>query len=402
VPPLSLVRAMPAGAACNIRIFNFFGWRAFAPGKGFRFGRFWKISEPPHRGFRVFPAFVASRRMRGDQWSRRLASFAEPLPNPETHVTNIPILLRASSILRSLHTAATAAASACHRLNPACWIAAAVARRQAGLAIVAVTIAVSCMTDAAAEQVAFQSNGFMLHGCLLLPQGRGPFPTIIFNHGSEKNPEPCGPPALASAYLSRGYIFFTFQRHGHGASPGPYIRDLQEDIWESNQDPKAKERQIVMLQDRSRVAMTGISFGGIQTLLAAEKGLSLRAFVAFAPAAQSWRNRQLQQRLITATRNARAPLFLAQAENDYSLGPSQVLGSIIQGKGFPNAARVYPPFGTTPQQGHWAFAATAAGISIWGPDVFAFLRDVMGPIAPAMGRSPAYAETTTSRVPIRR
>jgi carboxymethylenebutenolidase len=324
-------------------------------------------------------------------------------------VTNVQIFFRASSILRNVPAAAIAAfSSRMRRLALAPWIRAAAARRQAGLAVVGATIAACCMTDAAAEQVTFQSNGFLLHGCILLPQGRGPFPAIIFNHGSEKNPEPCGPPALASAYLKRGYIFFTFQRHGHGASPGPYIRDLQEEIRESNQDPKAKERQIVTLQeghnldvvgavrwlqgrpevDHSRVAMTGISFGGIQTLLAAEKGLGLRAFVAFAPAAQSWRNTQLQQRLITATRNARAPLFLAQAENDYSLGPSEVLGRIIRGKGFPSAAQVYPPFGTTPQQGHWVFATTAAGISIWGPDVFAFLGNAMGPIAPAGYRPP--------------
>lgn len=291
------------------------------------------------------------------------------------------------------------------------------------LAIVGIAMAASWVNDAAAEQLTFQSNGFTLHGCIIRPQGNGPFPAVIFNHGSEKNPEPCGPPALARAYVDRGYLFFTFQRHGHGASPGLYIRDLQRESWDSNQDTRATERQSVALQenhnldvvgavrwlfgrpevDRNRVVMTGISFGGIQTLLTAEKGLGLRAFVAFAPGAQSWKNTQLQQRLTAATRNAKAPLFLAQAENDYSLGPSEVLGRIIREKGYPNDARVYPRFGTTPQQGHWVFATTDAGISIWHPDVFAFLDHVFrghvtGPSAPARDRSPGSAERTTAPV----
>jgi carboxymethylenebutenolidase len=92
----------------------------------------------------------------------------------------------------------------------------------------------------------------------------------------------------------------------------------------------------------------------------------------------SWqKNAALQQRLIRATNNAKAPLFLAQAENDYSLGPSNVLGPIVRDKGPPNVAKVYPPFGTTPQQGHAGFAAAKVGIAIWRADVFEFLNDVM-------------------------
>ncbi|MGC1582802.1 MAG: hypothetical protein WA766_15040, partial [Candidatus Acidiferrales bacterium] len=37
------------------------------------------------------------------------------------------------------------------------------------------------------------------------------------------------------------------------------------------------------------------------------------------PGAMSWRNPALRERLERAVRNAKAPIFLAQAENDYSL-----------------------------------------------------------------------------------
>ena len=142
---------------------------------------------------------------------------------------------------------------------------------------------------------------------------------------------------------------------------------------------------------RSRVIMTGVSYGGIQTLLTAEKGLGIRAFIPFAPGAESWANHALQARLEQAVRNAKAPLFLAQAQNDFSLGPSQVLGPIIRAKGAPNDAKIYPPNGTTHEQGHGGFAVRG-GIPIWSPDVFAFIDAVLG-------NGPARAETPAAAAP---
>jgi dienelactone hydrolase len=120
------------------------------------------------------------------------------------------------------------------------------------------------------------------------------------------------------------------------------------------------------------MAMTGISFGGIQTLLTAEKGLGIRAFVAFAPAAQSW-NPVLAERLKQAVRQAQAPILIIQAQNDYSVEPGEVLGVELRKKGFPNAAKIYPPFGTSAQDGHWGFGARRDGIAVWALDVKAFL-----------------------------
>lgn len=123
--------------------------------------------------------------------------------------------------------------------------------------------------------------------------------------------------------------------------------------------------------------MSGGSYGGIQTLLAAEKGLGLCAFVSFAPAAKSWANTELRKRLLKAVTDAKAPLFLIQAQNDYGLGPSEVLGPVIKRKGHPNQAKIYPPYGTTPQEGHAGFATKEGGIAIWGSDVLDFIRAVI-------------------------
>ena len=58
------------------------------------------------------------------------------------------------------------------------------------LAVVGLLMGASWVSNAAAEQLTFDSNGFRLHGCIMRPQGRGPSLAVIFNHGSEKDPEP--------------------------------------------------------------------------------------------------------------------------------------------------------------------------------------------------------------------
>jgi dienelactone hydrolase len=102
--------------------------------------------------------------------------------------------------------------------------------------------------------------------------------------------------------------------------------------------------------DTNRIVVSGCSFGGIQTLLASEKGLGTRAFIAFAPAAKSWSNGVLQKRLEIAVQNAKAPVFMLQAKSDFSIGPTEVLGKIAKANG--GKAEIYPAFGSTSQDGH--------------------------------------------------
>jgi dienelactone hydrolase len=243
--------------------------------------------------------------------------------------------------------------------------------------------------------VSFPSGDLSLRGFLYKPEGEGPFPSIIWNHGSEKLPGQ--QPDLARFYTKQGFVFFLPHRHGHGRSPGAYIQDLIEKyaaieknrtlvqkymvklLEEHNQDVIAAVEWLKgqPFVDQQRLVMSGGSYGGIQTLLAAEKGLGLRAFVSFAPAAMSWANTELRKRLLKAVNDAKGPLFLIQAQNDYGLGPSEILGPVIKRKGAPNQAKVYPPYGTTPQEGHAGFATTEGGIAIWGSDVLEFFRTVI-------------------------
>jgi carboxymethylenebutenolidase len=235
------------------------------------------------------------------------------------------------------------------------------------------------------EEVVFPSAGRQLHGFLWKPAGSGPFPAIVWNHGSEKLPG--SQPALAAFYTAHSYVFFAPHRRGQGRSPGVSIQDQVADA-----APGARADRMVELQqaevedvaaavnyvkslafvDPARIAISGCSFGGIQTLLAGERDLGVKALVPFAPGAMSWeQNLPLHGLLLHAVDSAQAPIFLIQAENDYNLAPSQALSKEASKKHKDFQSKIYPAFGKGHHDGHWGFCSTAT--DVWGEDVLSFL-----------------------------
>jgi hypothetical protein len=100
------------------------------------------------------------------------------------------------------------------------------------------------------SEVTIPAGQYQLHGCVWSPDVPGPFPVMIFNCGSEKNPAPCGPPDLGYYYQKKGFASFGFQRHGHGASPGEYIMDLQKRIYLSHPFSRnVAQREAIGLQE---------------------------------------------------------------------------------------------------------------------------------------------------------
>jgi len=244
--------------------------------------------------------------------------------------------------------------------------------------------------EAGQSWITFPAGERTLTGFLARPPGSGPFKTIVYNHGSEKKPGT--KPDLAAFFTGHGFVYFVPHRAGHGRSPGVDISDRlagyrgtsnfrAEQVWlleEDNADVVAAVNWLKAqpFVDARRIVMAGFSYGGIQTLLAAEKGLGIGAFIAFAPGAMSWRNTLLRERLLAAIEKATAPLFLIQAANDFSTGPSEVLGPAVRAKGPPSRATLYPEFGSSHLDAHAAFATRTAGTDVWGADVLSFLDAV--------------------------
>jgi len=135
--------------------------------------------------------------------------------------------------------------------------------------------------------------------------------------------------------------------------------------------------------DSTRIAVGGNSFGGILTVFSAARAPGIRAAVASAPAALTWaRAPELRDRLRAAARDARVPIYFFQAENDQDLSPTRELAAEMERAGRPYRLKVYPPFGTTAEEGH---SFGYFGGATYGADVFAFLAEHLGP-APASAR----------------
>src|SRR5215467_4599595 len=99
-------------------------------------------------------------------------------------------------------------------------------------------IAVGCLVGIDAAQAAeapnepeivhFQNEGVVLGGELFKPTGNGPFPAILYNHGSAPGMlNSQASKVIGPLFASKGWVFFMPYRRGQGLSSeaGPYIGD---------------------------------------------------------------------------------------------------------------------------------------------------------------------------------
>jgi len=245
----------------------------------------------------------------------------------------------------------------------------------------------------AADDVVFPSGDITLHGVVYRPEGKGPFPAVVYNHGSAAGMvSKSGFDALGPVFASHGWVFFGPYRRGQGlsASAGPYIGDQIEAAEKNGGISAAAETMVRLLEtdhlndqlaalawlrkqsfvQANRIAVAGTSFGGIETVLGAERGTYCAA-IDSAGGAQSWAEAPALQALMTASvRNAQVPIFFFQAENDFDLSPSKVLSAAMKDARKPYELKIYPPYGATTQDGH---AFGYFGSSVWADDVFRFL-----------------------------
>jgi len=247
------------------------------------------------------------------------------------------------------------------------------------------------------RHVTFKSGDLTLAGYLFKPPGDGPFPAVLWNHGSEPDPGR-GPQfdSVAAIFVPAGFAVFAPMRRGHSDSQGEYIREsidkessrrgqaaglrLGVQLLETSQvDDQLAGLAFLKRQsfvDTTRLIVAGCSFGGIQTIFGATRHVGYRAAVPISPAALSWNNSpDLQARLKDAVSKIDIPTFLIQPAKDASLEPSRVLGPILTRKNAANRVKVFPAVGPDAQQAH-CFGG-AQGMHIWGPEVVAFVQAVV-------------------------
>ncbi len=248
------------------------------------------------------------------------------------------------------------------------------------------------------ETLFYPHDGLTLEAYLYKPDGPGPFPLVVYNHGSavpgeEGHEWPA--PYIARLFVPAGYALLVPERRGYGKSAGvPFSKEVGSD-----RGPRFVERQrreagditaavdYVLANpaftiDRRRIAIVGWSFGGIVTTLAAGTSDRYAAVVLQAPGALNWdRSADLRTALLAAAPKIRAPLACMAAENDATTENARRICAAAQAAGARTVLKIYPPYngpvgrpGNPP--GHALFGP--GGADIWKADVLAFLAGALG------------------------
>lgn len=131
------------------------------------------------------------------------------------------------------------------------------------------------------KKVEFKVGSETLRGKLYVPEGKGPFPGVIFFHGSGGSGGMYFD--LAEKFASKGIIGFAFNYRGAGLSDGVFE---EQTLSMGIEDAKAALEFFISLPelDKKRIGLLGASFGGFLAGLLA-KDFPISSLILFCSAA---------------------------------------------------------------------------------------------------------------------
>lgn len=244
------------------------------------------------------------------------------------------------------------------------------------------------------ETLFYKHDGLTLETYLYLPGGPGPFPMVVYNHGSVaagKEREEWPSPFIARLVVPAGYALLVPERRGYGKSEGnTFAHDIGQDrgprfvarLGAEAGDVNAAVDVVVRTNskiDAKRVVNMGYSFGGIVTTLAsASNGSRYAAVMLQAPGALNWlRSADLRVALTNAAAKIHRPVMCVVAENDATTESAEKICAAARAAGAAATVKIYPAYnggqerpGNAP--GHALFGPM--GLNIWRDDALAFLK----------------------------
>lgn len=254
-------------------------------------------------------------------------------------------------------------------------------------------------TDAAIvkERVWFKNGPLVLEGFLFKPAGKGPFPVVVWNHGSEQNPG-AGTEfeGIANIFVPHGYAVFAPERRGHDESEGEHIAAVRgreagphgheagdalvarllatEQL--SDQMAGVSYMKALPFVDTTRMVVAGCSFGGIMSFMAAEGDRGFKASLTMSPAAQNWgHNAPLRAEMIAGVAKIHIPVLLIQPPRDASLGPARDLGAEFTRLKKSYRGIIWPDTLNAREAGH-CFGGSG-GDHVWASEAVAFFDSVL-------------------------
>lgn len=227
-----------------------------------------------------------------------------------------------------------------------------------------------------------------LETTIFRPEGPGPFPIVIINHGKAPGDprfqgrfRPVGP---ARYFLARGYAVVVPMRQGFSKSTGNYIAGGCN--VESNGNLQANDVVATLdyvtsqsWADKTRILVTGQSHGGWTTLAFGARGYpGVKGLVDFAGGLREDRCTDWQGGLIAAAgaygSKTVLPSLWFYGDND-SYWPVATWRSMYEHYVAAGAKARMVPFGQFGSDSHLMFHLPAGG-PIWQPEVTKFLEEI--------------------------
>jgi len=254
--------------------------------------------------------------------------------------------------------------------------------------------------DSAYTEVFYPSGNLRIHAFLYKPNGDGPFPVVIYNHGARSGrPRRPEPNQFIGNLLARaGYVVLVPERRGYGDSDGPTLVEAIGGDWGQRYVARMEAEtddvlaavdylRTLPFADSKRIGIMGFSGGGIVTMFAVSRSTMFAVAINQAGAAGAWNiSAETRSALIAAAEKAKTPALLMVAENDRTTDSITTLAEIYKKRGVAHRMVIYEPF--TPRS--TARAATEApghdlfrvhGMHVWERDVLEFLGRYLGAVS---------------------
>lgn len=253
------------------------------------------------------------------------------------------------------------------------------------------------------EMVTVPSGGLKLRAVLGRPQGDGPFPAYIQNHGSmtveEANRNPWSRitrDSLSDTLARNGYVVLVLARRGYkgsegvamtysqnqtsGGRSGRRASDVMRGAEEETGDVIAALDYLSTLPyvDKERIGVGGVSLGGLVSIMAAARDPRFKALISMAggyrqlgPASVDEAWAPLQGVWENAARRLHIPVLILWSKNDMVLDRDvgRELEKDLRLAGKRVEMTVYPEF---EQNGHFLFSRPE-GYPLFVPDAMRFL-----------------------------
>ena len=253
------------------------------------------------------------------------------------------------------------------------------------------------------EVVTIRSGGLKLRALLGRPQGDGPFPAYIQNHGSMTLQEAGRDPwaritrdSLSDTLVKNGYVVLVLARRGYkgsegvastytlnetsGGDGGRSAADVIRGAEEEAGDVIAALDYLSALPyvEKNRIGVGGVSLGGLVSVMAAARDPRFKALISMAGGYRQGRVggpdelwAPLQSIWDDAARRIRVPVLILWARNDMTLerDVGRDLERDLRLAGKRVEMTVYPEF---QQDGHYLFSRVD-GYPLFVPDALRFL-----------------------------